>query len=326
MNTGLTPQTIGIGVLAGAATALLCLGLASGSTLAILLFFISPVPLMVTGLGFGLKPAAIGGVVAIAATFMVANGLVAVLVALGIAAPACASGFWLNLARPADEIGGPKEQLAWYPLSDVLFAFSIIAGTTYVVMGALIGFGPELAGELTSELVARFRETNPELVFTPEGQESLRQFMESAIPFAQPFFWMLTLTLSLYISLAIARRSGLIRRPRDDWPMALRLPRKATFALAAAILAGFAPGSLGLAASTFTGALAAGFTMAGFAMAHARTRGMNGRTPILILAYLSVIFVAFTALLFFVAGIFGASRHVPLSPVSANKRISDNHD
>ena len=41
MNQGLTVKTIGIGALAGATTALLCLGLASGSMLAVLLFFIS---------------------------------------------------------------------------------------------------------------------------------------------------------------------------------------------------------------------------------------------------------------------------------------------
>ena len=148
MNQGLTVKTIGIGALAGATTALLCLGLASGSTLAVLLFFISPVPLMVAGLGFGLSAAVTGAIVAIAANYVFANVFVAALVALAIAAPACATSYWLNLARPAEEVGGPQGQMAWYPLADVLFANALLTALAFVVLGAMIGFGPELAGDL----------------------------------------------------------------------------------------------------------------------------------------------------------------------------------
>lgn len=316
MTAQTTPQTIGIGALAGAATALLCLGLASGSALSVVLFFISPVPLMLAGLGFGLKPALAGAFVAIAGTLAFANGMVAILVALAIAAPACASSYWLNLARPAEEIGGPQGKLAWYPLADVLFAVALATGFAYVVLGAMIGFGPEIAAELADELVLRFQTTNPEVAFTPEGKESLQAFLETSIPLIQPFFWMLTLTLSIYIALAVAQRSGLVKRPKEDWPLALRMPRIATFAVVAAVLISFAPGAIGHAGSSFVGALAAGFLMAGFAMAHARSRAMPGRFFILLLAYLSVLFVAVTAILFFIAGVLGAGRHIPMTPAS----------
>jgi hypothetical protein len=326
MNAQLTPQAIGIGALAGAATALLCLGIAGGSALAVVLFFISPVPLMLAGLGFGLKSALAGAFVAVAGTVVFANGMVAALVALAIAAPACASAYWLNLARPAEEIGGPQGHLAWYPLADVLLAIALITGLAYSVLGAMIGFGPEIAAELADELVLRFQTTNPDIVFTPEGKESLRAFLETWIPLFQPFIWMLALTLSIYISLAVAQRSGLVKRPREDWPMALRMPRNATFAFLAALLAGFAPGMIGHAGSSFAGALAAGFVMAGFAMAHARSRGMPGRFFILLLAYLSVLFVAVTAIFFFIAGAFGAGRHIPLTPANSSNQTPRQDD
>ena len=316
MNAQLTPQTIGIGALAGAATALLCLGLAGGSALAVVLFFISPVPLMIAGLGFGLKSALVGAFIALAGTVAFANGMVAVLVALAIAAPACASSYWLNLARPAEEIGGPQGNLAWYPLADVLFAVALMTGLAYVVIGAMIGFGPEVSAELADQLVAQLQTTNPEVVFTPEGRESLRVFLETWVPLVQPFFWMLTLTLSIYLALAVAQRSGLVKRPKEDWPLALRMPRSATFAFLAAVLASFAPGAIGHAGSSFAGALAAGFLMAGFAMTHARLRGNPGRFFILLLAYLSVLVVAAPALIFFIAGVFGAGRHIPLTPAN----------
>lgn len=314
MTARLTPQAIGLGALAGATTTMLCLGLASGSALSIILFFISPVPLMVAGLGFGLKSALIGAVIALAGTLVFANGLVAVLVALAIAAPACAMAFWLNLARPAEEIGGPKGKLAWYPLADVLFAVALMTGLAYVSLGAAIGFGPEVAGQLASELVARLHETNPEVAISPAAEDSLRSFLQTAIPVIQPFFWMLTLTLSIYIAVAIAQRAHLVQRPREDWPMALRMPRIATFAFLAAVLISLAPGGLGHAGGTFAGALGAGFTMAGFAMLHARTRNMPGRLAILTIAYLSIAFIGFTVLIFFIAGVFGAGRHILLTP------------
>jgi len=313
MNQTQTLQIYGIGALAGATTALLCLGMASGSMLAVIMFFISPVPLMVAGLGFGLKAALTGALFAVGGTFLFANGLVAALVALAIAGPACATGYWLNMARPAEEIGGPPGQLAWYPLADVLFANALFTGLAYVVLGALIGFGPDLARELAAELIARFRETNPELVFSPEGEASLRDFLLTIVPIAQPFFWMLTLTLSIRIATAIARRSGLMKRPQEDWPLALRMPRTATFAFLVAVLISLVPGGLGLAGSSIAGALGAGFTMAGLAVVHARTRGMSGRFVILLLAYLSIVLIGFTVLAFFVIGIFGAGRHIALS-------------
>jgi hypothetical protein len=326
MTARLTLQTMGIGALAGATTALLCLGLAGGSALAVLLFFISPVPLMLAGLGFGLKSALIGAFVAIAGTLAFANGMVAAVVALAIAVPACASAFWLNLARPAEEIGGPQGKLAWYPLADVIFAISLMTGFAYVVFGAMIGYGPEIAAQLTAELIERFRATNPEIVFTPEGEASLREFLLTSIPVLQPFFWMLTLTLSIYIAVAVAARSGLTRRPKEDWTLALRMPRNATFAFLAAVVASFMPGSLGHAGGTFAGALGAGFTMAGFAMLHARTRGMAGRMAILLLAYLSVVFIGFTVLFFFIAGVIGAGRHVPLTPANPSNLTPRQND
>lgn len=314
MASRLTPQIIGYGALAGVASALLCLGLAGGSMLAIVLFFVSPVPLMVAGLGYGLKAALVGAAITVGSSFAFANETVAMLVMLAIAVPACASAYWLNLARPAPEIGGPQGQIAWYPLADVLFALALFTGFAYVVLGAMIGFGPDLAGQLASELAARFREANPQMQFPPDAEQNLRNFLQASIPIAQPFFWMLTLTGSLYISLLVARRSGLIRRPKDEWPLALRLPRAASIAFTVAVVVSFVPGGTGHAASAFAGALGAGFTMAGFALMHARLRGFAGRGILLALAYLSVIFVAFTAIFFFIAGLFAAGRHILLSP------------
>ena len=317
MNGSLTFQHIAVGALAGATTALLCLGVASGSMLGALLYMLSPVPLMIAGLGFGLKSALSGAFAAIAISLVMANGSTAMLVALAIAAPACAASYWLNLARPAEEIGGPAGKLAWFPLADVLFSISLLTGIAFVTIGVRIGFGPELASELAREMATLFTETNPEFRPTHEGMASLQRFIEVAIPVALPMFWTMTLTASLYIALAVAQRSGLTRRPKDDWPAGLRMPRVSVFALVAAIMIGFASGWLGSIASAFVGALAAGFIMAGFALLHERTRGNPARLPILVLAYLCVFFMLPVIIFMLIAGIATTGRHVLLSPAAS---------
>ena len=60
MNT----NTIGIGLLAGCATTLLCLGVLAGSGLSVVLYFLSAVPLMVATLGWGFAAGVAGAAVA----------------------------------------------------------------------------------------------------------------------------------------------------------------------------------------------------------------------------------------------------------------------
>ncbi|WP_421852090.1 DUF2232 domain-containing protein [Oricola sp.] len=324
MNGTLTIQRLGIGALAGATTALLCVGFVNQSLLALLLYMISPVPLMVAGLGFGLSSALAGAFAAVAVALAMTNGLTATFVALAIAAPACAASYWLNLARPAEEIGGPRDMLAWFPLADVFFSISLLTGFAYVLIGARIGFGPELTGELAAEMARVFRETDPQAQLSAEGIASLQRFIEVVIPVAQPFVWMLTLAASIYLALAVARRSGLIRRPKDDWPAGLRMPRVAVLALLAAILISFAPGALGSAASVFVGALGAGFVMAGYAMLHERTRGNSARTPLIVFAYLCTLLLSPVLLFFLIAGLAGAGRQVPLSPATQSSNTNHN--
>ncbi|WP_349364202.1 MAG: DUF2232 domain-containing protein [Roseitalea porphyridii] len=305
---------IGIGLIAGSATALLCLGVVAGSGLSVILYFLSAVPLMVATLGWGFVAGVTGAIVAAVAIAAFANLQLAIYIVMTTILPATAAGYWMNLARPADEIGGPAGQLAWYPLSDVIVRLAIITAGAFIVAGFLIGYGPALVEELVGEMIARLQEANPEFAFSPEGRESFMGFMTGAIPFMQPALWLMVLVGSLYLALGITRASGRLTRPRDDWPTALRLPRSGAIILAVAIAISFFSGPIGLAATAIAGALVSGFTLAGFAVFHERTRGAPWRPLAMITVYGAVLITLIAALPFFFVGLFATSRPMPVSP------------
>lgn len=305
---------IGIGLLAGSATALLCLGVAAGSGLSVALYFLSAVPLMVATLGWGFAAGLAGALVATVAIAAFANVQLAIYIVMTTILPATAAGYWMHLARPAEEVGGPSGQLAWYPLSDVIVRLAVITAGAFIVAGILIGYGPALVEEVVGEMIGRLQEANPEFAFTPEGRESLLSFMTGAIPFMQPALWLMVLIGSLYLALAITRASGRLKRPRDDWPAALRLPRAGSIILAVAIAASFIGGPVGLAATAASGALVGGFTLAGLAVFHQRTRGQPWRPLAMIVVYGAVLVTLVAALPFFLLGLFATARPMPVSP------------
>lgn len=306
-------NTIGIGLVAGATTALLCLGIVSGSGLSVILYFLSAVPLMVATLGWSFAAGVSGAVTAALLITAFGTFQMAMFIVMTTILPATAAGYWMNLARPADEVGGPQGKLAWYPLSDVILRLAIITAGAFIFTGVLIGYGPELVDELVGEMIARLQEANPEFAFSEDGRASFLAFMTGAIPLMQPALWLMILVGSLYLALAITRASGRLKRPQDDWPSALRMPRAGAIILAFAIAASFFTGAFGLAATTVAGALISGFTMAGFAVFHERSRGQPWRPFAMFVVYGAVVITLIAALPFFLAGLFATARPMPVS-------------
>ncbi|MEM1378111.1 MAG: DUF2232 domain-containing protein [Pseudomonadota bacterium] len=286
----LTPQDIGFAFLAALATVLLCLGVTSGSGLSVILYFLSAVPLMVVTLGWGLPVGLVGAAIATVIILFAANPQTAIFIVTTTIGPAVLSGFLMNLARPAEEVGGPAGKMVWYPLADVIFRMAIITGLAFIVAGALIGYGPELINPLIGEFVVRYQEVSPEFQgFSPEALAQFQSFILFFLPFFQSMMWTMVLVANLAIALSITRRSGRLKRPADDWAFALRLPRMAVVVFCLALLASFVSGTIGLAANAILGALAGGFIIAGFALMHAAVRGQPWAPFAIIMAYLSTV-------------------------------------
>ncbi|MCU0830608.1 MAG: DUF2232 domain-containing protein [Rhizobiaceae bacterium] len=306
-------QAILFGILAGAASALLAGSVLTQTSLAVILFLLSAFPLMVAGLSFGPAAALIGAGVAGLAVAVLVSAPAAMVMLLTTALPAALATVLISLARPADEIGGQAGDTVWYPLADTIFYASLVIAGGFVILGAYAGYGMEFATEFARTMEEQFKVVNPEFVPSAEFAPSLAAFIYRAVPLIQPALLTLALMGSLYLALAVVRPSGRFARPKDDWPLALRMPRAGLLAFGFSLAVSFLPGPVGLTATAFCGALGAAFAAAGLANIHNRLRGKPGRGFVLGLAYLALFLFLPVLFLFVFIGLFDTTRAAPVT-------------
>ncbi|MCP1197992.1 DUF2232 domain-containing protein [Notoacmeibacter sp. MSK16QG-6] len=298
-----------IGALAGLTSALVAASPVGGMAFLTLL---SPFPLLVATLGYGVSAGLSGSAVAIAGIAVVSGLQPALGIALLVCVPSVLAGSLGALARPASELGGPDETLVWFPMADILLAICGSAAVAFVALSLVDGLGLELADDVAAVLAESYRQGDVALPDGFEGQ--LAALLRNILPIVQPFGWVLVLLANFYIALQVARRAGLLVRPKDDWPTSLRLPRIALAPFLVALLASFAPGLAGYLAAGVAGAFGAGFAVGGFAMLHEWSRQTSARFFILFGTYVAVLLFAPLLAGFVIAGLFDTKRASPLSP------------
>lgn len=302
-----------IGFVAGLATALLCLGVATGSGLSVTLYLLSAVPIMVAGLGWGLRASLIAVAVSSIAVVSIANTQTAIFVLLTTSLPGAACAHWLTLSRPAEEVGGPEGKLAWFPLSDVLLRLCLMIGAAFIVIGAMVNYGPEMLDPIVDQVVERVQLTDPEFAFTDAARAEFVATLTALIPVIQPLVWTMILVGNIYIASKITRASGQLKRPQDDYPTQMFMPKLALVVFAGALFLSFLPGSIGFIGAALSGGLFAGFILSGFALFHAFSRGKPWRTPALIIVYGMTFFMMLPVFILFLLGLFSAARRQPFS-------------
>ncbi|MBC2884594.1 DUF2232 domain-containing protein [Ochrobactrum sp. CM-21-5] len=310
---------LGIGILAGLASALMSSGVVAQSgvmaSMAMALYFLTPLPIFAAALGWGSTAGIIAAAAATVAVGIFAVPMAALLMALTSFVPAATGAYLSGLARPADELGGPKNVLVWYPLSDIVFRLALMVSLSFIIIGGILGFGPDMARELANTLIDRVAEADPQFTASDDIRDGVTSLLMIALPAIQPATCLAILVGNLYVALRLTAMSGRLRRPRDDWPATLRMPRPALLVFAVALAVAFMPGSAGLVATVVAGALGAGFMMAGLAIMHFRTRGKVWRPVALWLAYVAILLFAFLLFIFMVLGLFDTSRGAPVSKI-----------
>src|ERR1700754_3088109 len=100
--------TILIALAAGSASALMFASIISGALISLVLFYLSPLPLMVTALGWGPLAATIGGIAAASGLGLMFGLPYCAAFAITVALPACWLGHLALLGRPvANATPGP---------------------------------------------------------------------------------------------------------------------------------------------------------------------------------------------------------------------------
>ncbi len=157
--------------------------------------------------------------------------MAALLMALTSYVPAAIGAYLSGLARPASELGGPEGIMVWYPLSDIVFRLALMVAASFIIIGFILGFGPDMARELANTLINRLAEADPQFTASDEMRQSVSALLMVALPAIQPATCLAILVGNLYLALRLTALSGRLRRPRDDWPATMRMPRPALLVL-----------------------------------------------------------------------------------------------
>lgn len=294
-------QIVLIGIGAGAAAALLFASLASGSLLALLLFYLSPLPILLAGIGWSSFAGLVAALSAAASLGLVFGGYFALAFILGVGLPAWWLGHLALLARPAE--GTKREALEWYPVGRLVLWAAAIGALAIVVSIPYFGtdaesFHANLRSAIEAALGLRSRtggEFNAERLIDADVLTKLAPPMVASLT-------TIVLLINLWLAGRIAKLSGQLRRPWPELP-AISFPRLAPSFLAAAFTGIFLPGLLGIVSDVFAAALTMAYAVLGFAVLHVLTRGTSGRPLVLAGVYTAVVIFGWPAIILALLGL-----------------------
>jgi len=284
-----------IAIAAGCASALMFASISSGALIALLLFYLAPLPLMLAAIGWGPAGAAVGGLLAGVTLGVIFSLPYLVAFLLTVALPAWWLGHLVLLGRPlpVQSASGPNgvpattPSIEWYPVGRILLW--IVGFATLTTTAALLTLGTDSAS-----ITAALRHGLGRIMQLPasstSGAESsqLVDALASLAPAAAAIISMMTLTLNAWLAAYVTSASGRLRRP---WP-ALRevsLPPMTLVALSIALALCFTGGLLALIAQIASAALLLAYAFTGFAVLHTVTLAMKSRSILLSLTYAIVL-------------------------------------
>lgn len=288
-----------IGIGAGMASAALFASAWTGTVIGVLvLFFLSPMPIAIAGLGWAWASGAIAALTGAVVVGITGGPRSALVYLLTQAAPAAFFAYLALLNRPIyAENAGPGDApvaVEWYPVGRIVAWATLGAGL--VAAAALLGIGSDI-GSIKSAL----RETFDKSIFGdgvgPDGRKLTEQqrvafvdVMVLVFPWAIATTWFAVAMLNMWAAGHVTLRSGRLERPWPDLSQTV-LPPAMPLAFGAATLATFAAGLPGLIASGFASAAMFAFMLIGLAVLHRVSRGHGLRPLLLGGVYLSLVFL-----------------------------------
>lgn len=311
-------KSIAIGALAGLTSALLVLAATSHLSASIVFLILAGMPVFIAGLGFGIVAAGS----ALAASFVVLAFSVSPLFAVSILLlpqlPAAFMSRLANFARPAEELGGPANVMAWYPLADMMMRLCALVAVAVALTLLATGYSRGTASDIIGAAMKALSAQDPTFSMDAAVLAQVTAFYYYLLPLNQAVMSVITIFAAYYFSAIIVRTTTQALRPREDMPSALRMNRDSIYVLGvglALLIAGMVAHNnvLTIVGSSVAGAFAGGFMLAGLAAFHLKSRGKSWRMPALILAYLTI---SLTAIIFVIVGMLDTRRAIALTPVA----------
>jgi|GraSoiStandDraft_30_1057271.scaffolds.fasta_scaffold131791_2 hypothetical protein len=281
-----------IALAAGSASALMFASITSGALISLVLFYLSPLPLMVTALGWGPLAATIGGIAAASGLGAMFGLPYCIAFALTVALPAWWLGHLALLGRPvvsvapATAAAPAAPALEWYPVGRILLWIAGFAALTTIAAMLTLGTDAEtITGTLRRGLL---RILGPRDTASSGDVERWVAALAVIAPPAAAIVSMMTLTLNLWLAGKIAATSGRLHRPWPDLKRA-ELPPMTLVVLSVALAFCFIGGLAAMFAQIATTALMMAYAFTGFAVLHTLTLALKSRAIWLSCTYAIVV-------------------------------------
>lgn len=284
-----------LGIVGGAASALLFAAVTSGGALGTPLFFLSAFPVAIVSIGWGTL-AGSGAVLAAAVGLWVfLTWKAALMHILVVAAPMAFYGYLLGLGRPLDTDGKSYE---WYPLARVFTAMVIVTAVSIIAAGVFVGFETRAMARDIADMLDAMGEASGDIgaasgtadAPVPGDLLPAIMFYMRLMPFVLAMFWLVLSAVNLWLGSRVVRMSGRLRRGDDRIADTLALPRWMIAVFALALPLTLLDSGIGLIAGVVAGAVGMGFALVGFAVLHVHVRG-NPAAPLILGATYATTFV-----------------------------------
>ncbi len=287
---------------AGIVAALLFAASAKATALALTLPYLAPLPLVIACLSWGIDMGAVAALTAAGGAAALADPSSGAVFGLAIALPAWAlSALAGSRARFFARTGRDGERpLEWCPVGLVVTAAATVGA--FIGLSALVSLIIVYSGyengveELSKEIAPLFQSTLADWVALPAGmtvEQFANQVVREAPPILAPGAFLLFCG-NLYLGARVAQISQVLQRPWPDLPEQLVLPRALGAVLVLALaLAFLLADPYRLAAWIVVGVFAMAFVLQGLALAHALTREVSYRNPLLFVLYLACSFAPY---------------------------------
>jgi hypothetical protein len=292
MDRNAMSNVVAFAALAGGSAALLYLAVTGGGAAGVVLGYLAPLPLFLTGLWAGATAAALAGMIGAILTAALTGSDLAPLAFLATAAlPAVLTA--ATALRETAETGDDAAESRWGRPGQTLTALVGVAAAGFF-LAVLFAAGEEggLKGATSRALTSVLKQLS-ELGQAP-GSEALSGdaalWLAPALPGLVAVSWMLMSVVNGVLAQGVLARFGLNRRPSMRFAD-LTLPRRLSAAFGAAAAAAlFLPDPLGFWGVNIALILATPLVFAGLATAHAFAEGRAAR-PALLVAFYVFLFI-----------------------------------
>ncbi len=287
-------------IIAGLASALMAALALTRPGLLTLLIYVSSVPVFFASLGWGSIAGIIAAIVATISTGAAGGFAIAAIVGATIVGPAAYAGHMAGLSR-TDNDGNQF----WFPISEILFRLTLTIAAAYIALGIWFGYDVKLVAEQIEMFMRQVLTAQPSPSGTVDGDlvKANASLYASLLPLVIPAFSLVILVWNMGIAERLVRRRMGMKRPKDNIPADIGLPRSALIIFAAALVVAIAIPSLQSIAFVITGTLGMAIAMIGLAVLHYFTWGLKARSQILFFAYVMLIAVSLPIFLFLIVGL-----------------------